>query len=112
MTTHFGYQQVEEQEKARKVAEVFHSVANRYDLMNDLMSVGMHRLWKAFTIEQSAVRPGNRVLDVAGGTADLASAFAKRVGANGQVVLTDINGSMLGVGCFGINEVYLGKYCV
>jgi len=98
MTTHFGYQQVEEQEKARKVAEVFHSVANRYDVMNDLMSAGMHRLWKAFTIEQSAVRPGNRVLDVAGGTADLASAFAKRVGASGQVVLTDINGSMLGVG--------------
>lgn len=98
MTTHFGFQQVEEQEKARKVAEVFHSVAKRYDVMNDLMSAGMHRLWKAFTIEQSAVRPGNRVLDVAGGTADLSSAFAKRVGANGQVVLTDINGSMLGVG--------------
>ncbi len=98
MTTHFGYQQVEEQEKARKVAEVFHSVANRYDVMNDLMSAGLHRLWKAFTIEQSAVRPGNRVLDVAGGTADLASAFAKRVGPSGQVVLTDINGSMLGVG--------------
>ena len=98
MSTHFGYQQVEEQEKARKVAEVFHSVAHRYDVMNDLMSAGLHRLWKAFTIDQSAVRPGNRVLDVAGGTADLASAFAKRVGASGQVVLTDINGSMLGVG--------------
>lgn len=98
MTTHFGYQQVEEQEKARKVAEVFHSVANRYDVMNDLMSAGMHRLWKAFAIEQSAVRPGNRVLDVAGGTADLASAFAKRVGPSGEVILTDINGSMLGVG--------------
>ena len=98
MSTHFGYQQVAEQEKARKVAEVFHSVASRYDVMNDLMSAGLHRLWKAFTIEHSAVRPGNRVLDVAGGTADLASAFAKRVGASGQVVLTDINGSMLGVG--------------
>jgi demethylmenaquinone methyltransferase/2-methoxy-6-polyprenyl-1,4-benzoquinol methylase len=96
--THFGFQKVDEQEKARKVAEVFHSVANRYDLMNDLMSGGLHRLWKAFTIEQSAVRPGQRVLDIAGGTGDLSIAFAKRVGPTGQVVLTDINGSMLSVG--------------
>jgi demethylmenaquinone methyltransferase/2-methoxy-6-polyprenyl-1,4-benzoquinol methylase len=96
--THFGFKQVDESEKARKVAEVFHSVANRYDLMNDLMSGGLHRLWKAFTIEQSAVRPGNRVLDIAGGTADLSIAFARRVGSTGQVVLTDINGSMLSVG--------------
>ncbi len=97
-TTHFGFKTVEESEKARKVAEVFHSVAQRYDVMNDLMSAGLHRLWKAFAIAQSGVRPGNRVLDVAGGTADLSIAFAKRVGTGGQVVLTDINGSMLGVG--------------
>ena len=97
-TTHFGYQTVAEAEKARKVADVFHSVANRYDLMNDLMSGGMHRLWKAFTIGEAAVRPGQRVLDVAGGTGDLARAFARRVGPTGQVWLTDINASMLGVG--------------
>lgn len=96
--THFGFTTVNEAEKAQKVAEVFHSVAQRYDLMNDLMSGGMHRLWKAFTIAQSAVRPGQRVLDIAGGTADLALAFAKRVTPSGQVVLTDINGSMLSVG--------------
>lgn len=97
-TTNFGYQQVPESEKARKVESVFTSVAQRYDLMNDLMSAGLHRLWKRFTIEQSFVRPGQRVLDVAGGTADLARAFAKRVGPNGSVVLTDINASMLGIG--------------
>ena len=97
-TTHFGFKTVEESDKASKVAEVFHSVAQRYDVMNDLMSAGLHRLWKAFTIAQSGVRPGQRVLDIAGGTADLSIAFAKRVGPGGQVVLTDINGSMLGVG--------------
>ena len=97
-TTHFGFKTVEESDKASKVAEVFHSVAQRYDVMNDLMSAGLHRLWKAFTIAQSDVRPGQRVLDIAGGTADLSIAFAKRVGPGGQVVLTDINGSMLGVG--------------
>src|SRR5690349_10568325 len=97
-TTHFGYQQVDESDKARKVEGVFTSVAGRYDLMNDLMSGGMHRLWKKFTIEQSYVRPGERVLDVAGGTADLARAFARRVGPTGQVVLTDINGAMLTIG--------------
>jgi len=97
-TTHFGYQSVDEASKAARVAGVFHSVATRYDVMNDLMSAGMHRLWKAFTIGQAAVRPGMRVLDVAGGTADLARAFARRVGPRGEVWLTDINGSMLSVG--------------
>ncbi len=97
-TTHFGFQTVAEAEKARKVAEVFHSVASRYDVMNDLMSLGLHRLWKRFTIGESGVRAGQRVLDVAGGTGDLARAFAKRVGPTGQVWLTDINASMLAVG--------------
>ncbi len=96
--THFGYEKVREEEKAARVADVFHSVADRYDLMNDLMSAGMHRLWKAFTIAQSGVREGARVLDVAGGSGDLARAFAKRVGASGEVWLTDINRSMLTVG--------------
>jgi demethylmenaquinone methyltransferase/2-methoxy-6-polyprenyl-1,4-benzoquinol methylase len=94
-TTHFGYQQVAEAEKARKVADVFDSVASRYDLMNDLMSGGMHRLWKSFAIAQSGVTRGSRVLDVAGGTGDLSLAFAKRVGPTGQVWLTDINNAML-----------------
>ena len=97
-TTHFGFKTVDESEKAQKVADVFHSVASRYDLMNDLMSAGLHRVWKIFTIEQSGVREGSRVLDIAGGTADLSIAFAKRVGKTGQVVLTDINSSMLTVG--------------
>jgi demethylmenaquinone methyltransferase/2-methoxy-6-polyprenyl-1,4-benzoquinol methylase len=97
-TTHFGYQQVAEDEKARKVKGVFTSVAGRYDLMNDLMSAGLHRLWKRYAIDQSYVRAGERVLDVAGGTADLARAFAKRVGPTGSVVLTDINAAMLGIG--------------
>ena len=96
--THFGFQTVNEKEKARRVAGVFSSVAQKYDVMNDLMSLGLHRLWKKFTIEIAAPRPGERVLDVAGGTADLSSAFARRVGANGQVWLTDINNAMLGVG--------------
>lgn len=97
-TTDFGFQQVDVREKARRVAGVFDSVAARYDLMNDLMSVGLHRLWKAFTVQLAAVRPGMRVLDVAGGTGDLALAFAREVGAKGQVWLTDINGAMLRVG--------------
>lgn len=97
-TTHFGYQQIPEAEKARKVEGVFTSVAQRYDVMNDLMSAGLHRVWKRFTIEQSFLRPGERVLDVAGGTADLSRAFAKRVGTSGQVVLTDINAAMLNIG--------------
>jgi demethylmenaquinone methyltransferase / 2-methoxy-6-polyprenyl-1,4-benzoquinol methylase len=94
-TTHFGFQTVAEQEKARRVADVFDSVASRYDIMNDLMSAGMHRLWKAFAIQQSGVREGSRVLDVAGGTGDLSLAFAEKVGAKGQVWLTDINNAML-----------------
>ena len=97
-TTHFGYQQVPENEKARRVADVFDSVASRYDLMNDLMSGGLHRLWKRFAIEQSLVRPGDSVLDVAGGTGDLSRLFARRVGPDGNVVLTDINGPMLAHG--------------
>ena len=96
--THFGYQTVAESEKAARVAGVFHSVASRYDLMNDLMSAGLHRAWKAFTVAQAAVRPGMKVLDVAGGTGDLARAFARRVGPTGEVWLTDINASMLAVG--------------
>lgn len=97
-TTHFGYQQVAESEKAEKVAEVFHSVARRYDLMNDLMSAGLHRLWKRYAVLQAGLRPGMKVLDVAGGTADLTRLFLKEVGSTGQVVLTDINFSMLNEG--------------
>ncbi len=97
-TTHFGYRSVAESQKAAKVAEVFHSVAQRYDLMNDMMSGGLHRVWKAFTVSQAALRPGMKVLDVAGGTADLARAMSPRVGAAGEVWLTDINGSMLSIG--------------
>ncbi len=96
--THFGFQKVDEAAKAGRVAGVFHSVANRYDLMNDLMSGGLHRLWKAFAIRQAAVRPGMRILDVAGGTADLARAFARRLEGRGEVWLTDINASMLARG--------------
>ncbi|MBL8391113.1 MAG: bifunctional demethylmenaquinone methyltransferase/2-methoxy-6-polyprenyl-1,4-benzoquinol methylase UbiE [Candidatus Accumulibacter sp.] len=97
-TTHFGYQEIAEDQKARHVAEVFDSVAERYDLMNDLMSAGLHRLWKAFTIAKSGVRPGWRVLDVAGGTGDLALAFARKLGDQGQIWLTDINHAMLARG--------------
>src|SRR6187402_2013469 len=96
--THFGYQQVPEGEKARRVGEVFSSVAPSYDVMNDLMSLGLHRLWKRFTLEMSGVRTGSRVLDVASGSGDLAAAFAKRVGPSGQVWMTDINAAMLQVG--------------
>jgi len=96
--THFGYQSVAESEKAAKVAQVFHSVASRYDLMNDLMSGGIHRLWKRFAISLSAVRAGQRVLDIAGGTGDLARQFAALVGTTGEVVLADINASMLEMG--------------
>jgi len=97
-TTNFGYQKVPEGEKARKVAGVFDSVAARYDLMNDLMSAGLHRLWKRFLIEASGVRSGDRVLDVAGGTGDVARLFASRVGPAGTVILTDVNASMLAIG--------------
>ncbi len=93
--THFGFETVNEGEKARRVEGVFSSVANKYDLMNDLMSVGLHRLWKAFALQVSGARAGDRVLDVAGGTADLSSAFAKRVGPTGEIWLTDINNAML-----------------
>lgn len=94
-TTHFGYQQVPLEEKVRKVGAVFDSVANKYDVMNDVMSLGIHRLWKRFTIDQSGVRSGQRVLDLAGGTGDLAARFSRMVGAEGEVVLADINGAML-----------------
>lgn len=97
-TTHFGFETVPEGEKAKKVAGVFSSVAGNYDIMNDLMSMGLHRLWKAFTVQIAGVRSGDRVLDVAGGTADLSLAFAKRVGPRGQVWLTDINHAMLSRG--------------
>lgn len=97
-TTHFGFQKVAEKEKAEKVAQVFDSVTDKYDLMNDAMSLGLHRLWKAFTVAQAAIRPGFRVLDVAGGTGDLAAEFARRAGPSGQVWLTDINESMLRAG--------------
>jgi demethylmenaquinone methyltransferase/2-methoxy-6-polyprenyl-1,4-benzoquinol methylase len=97
-TTHFGYREVPETAKAGMVADVFHSVAGKYDLMNDLMSFGIHRLWKRFTVEASGVRRGQQVLDVAGGTGDLAALFVERVGASGRVVLADINDSMLEVG--------------
>jgi demethylmenaquinone methyltransferase/2-methoxy-6-polyprenyl-1,4-benzoquinol methylase len=96
--THFGFQNVDEREKARRVRGVFDSVAPRYDLMNDLMSLGLHRAWKAYTVLVADLRPGQRVLDIAGGTGDLAQAFAKKVGSEGMVVHTDINASMLRVG--------------
>lgn len=97
-TTHFGFETVAEKDKARKVGEVFHSVARRYDLMNDVMSAGLHRLWKHYTVNTSGMRTGQRVLDIAGGSGDLSRLFARKVGRSGQVILTDINASMLGVG--------------
>lgn len=96
--THFGYKTVDKTEKASLVADVFHSVAAKYDVMNDLMSFGIHRLWKRFTIDCSGVRPGHHVLDLAGGTGDLTAKFSEMVGSTGQVVLADINDSMLKVG--------------
>ncbi len=96
--THFGFQSVAEDEKAGKVAAVFDSVASRYDVMNDLMSVGMHRLWKKFTLQISGVRSGQRVLDLASGSGDLARGFAKKTGREGLVVMTDINPAMLSRG--------------
>ena len=97
-TTHFGYKQVATEQKASMVAEVFDSVAAKYDLMNDLMSMGIHRVWKRFTIDCSGVRRGHRVLDLAGGTGDLAAKFSRLVGDEGQVILADINREMLKVG--------------
>ena len=96
--THFGFKTVTEADKAKKVGEVFHSVASKYDLMNDVMSAGMHRGWKRFAVEISGVRSGDKVLDIAGGSGDLSKLFAKKVGTEGQVILTDINASMLSVG--------------
>jgi len=97
-STHFGFEQVSPAEKQRRVRGVFDSVAGKYDLMNDLMSVGMHRLWKRFTVHAAGVREGMRVLDLAGGTGDLARLFAELVGPTGEVLLTDINGAMLTAG--------------
>ena len=97
-TTHFGFETVDESEKAKKVAGVFTSVASKYDVMNDLMSAGLHRIWKRYAISVSGVRTGQKVLDVAGGSADLSRLFLKAVGETGQVVLTDINNAMLRVG--------------
>jgi demethylmenaquinone methyltransferase/2-methoxy-6-polyprenyl-1,4-benzoquinol methylase len=97
-TTHFGFESVDERDKARRVRGVFDSVAPRYDLMNDLMSLGLHRAWKAYTVMVANLKEGSRVLDIAGGTGDLAMAFAKKVGPKGQVVHTDINEAMLRTG--------------
>ncbi|MDB5898068.1 MAG: bifunctional demethylmenaquinone methyltransferase/2-methoxy-6-polyprenyl,4-benzoquinol methylase [Ramlibacter sp.] len=96
--THFGFESVDERDKARRVRGVFDSVASSYDRMNDLMSLGLHRGWKAYTVLVADVRPGQRVLDLAGGTGDLAQAFARKVGSTGMVVHTDINPAMLRVG--------------
>ena len=97
-TTHFGFKTVIEADKQQKVGEVFHSVASKYDLMNDVMSAGMHRGWKRFAVEISGVKAGDKVLDIAGGSGDLSKLFAKKVGQEGSVTLTDINASMLAVG--------------
>jgi demethylmenaquinone methyltransferase/2-methoxy-6-polyprenyl-1,4-benzoquinol methylase len=97
-STHFGYQQVPLEEKAKKVAGVFSSVAQSYDVMNDVMSFGIHRLWKRFTAEIAHVRPGNRILDIAGGTGDIAALLANKMGNRGNIVLADINPDMLAVG--------------
>lgn len=97
-TTHFGYKSVKTHEKQNMVADVFHSVAKKYDVMNDLMSLGIHRLWKRYTIDCSGVRPGHQILDLAGGTGDLTKKFSKLVGKEGQVILADINESMIKVG--------------
>ncbi len=96
--THFGFEEVADGEKAGRVRGVFESVAGKYDVMNDVMSVGMHRLWKRFAVNATGVRAGMRVLDLAGGTGDLARLFSERVGPSGEVILTDINGAMLGNG--------------
>lgn len=96
--THFGYKTVEEEQKVNEVAKVFHSVANKYDVMNDLMSLGVHRLWKRFAVSVSGIVSGHRVLDLAGGTGDLAALLAPKVGPQGKIIVSDINASMLNVG--------------
>ena len=96
--THFGFKTVEESAKQQKVGEVFHSVASKYDVMNDVMSAGLHRAWKRFSVDISGVKVGDKVLDIAGGSGDLSKLFAKKVGSSGEVILTDINASMLAVG--------------
>ena len=108
-TTHFGYKDVPENEKSRLVGDVFSSVADKYDVMNDFMSLGVHRLWKKFAIARSRVRPGHKVLDVAGGSGDLAAAFARKVAPNGEVVLTDINAAMLEQGRAKLVDQGLGE---
>ncbi len=97
-TTHFGFKSIPETDKAHKVAGVFDSVAERYNLMNDLMSMGLHRLWKRFAVEASGAKVGSRVLDIAGGTADLSTLFIEHIGESGEIWLTDINNSMLTIG--------------
>ena len=97
-TTHFGFKTVDEKEKAKHVRSVFDSVASKYDVMNDLMSMGLHRVWKAYTVQLANLKEGDQVLDIAGGTGDLSMAFAKKVGATGRVVHTDINEAMLSTG--------------
>ena len=97
-TTHFGFKTVNETEKQQKVGEVFHSVALKYDVMNDVMSAGVHRVWKRFAVDTSGIKAGDKVLDIAGGSGDLSKLFSQKVGINGQVILTDINASMLAVG--------------
>ncbi|WP_174891241.1 bifunctional demethylmenaquinone methyltransferase/2-methoxy-6-polyprenyl-1,4-benzoquinol methylase UbiE [Candidatus Hamiltonella defensa] len=97
-TTHFGFRTVDKNKKADMVADIFDSVSAKYDLMNDLMSFGIHRLWKRFTIESSAVRPGQKILDLAGGTGDFTAKFSRMAGEKGEVILADINSSMLMIG--------------
>jgi demethylmenaquinone methyltransferase/2-methoxy-6-polyprenyl-1,4-benzoquinol methylase len=109
-TTHFGFEQVNVQDKVKRVAGVFDSVAGNYDIMNDVMSMGIHRLWKRVTVEVSALRPGQKVLDLAGGTGDLSKLMSKRVGPTGKIIISDINGNMLGVGRDRLtNEGFVGN---
>ncbi len=93
--THFGFTEVDESEKAKRVGAVFDSVASSYDIMNDMMSMGLHRIWKRFTIHTAAIQPNERILDIASGSGDLALGFAKKLGPQGQIIMSDINGSML-----------------
>ena len=97
-STHFGFKTIDETQKQQKVNEVFHSVASKYDVMNDVMSAGLHRVWKRFALDTSGVKAGDKVLDIAGGSGDLSKLFSAKVGATGSVILTDINASMLAVG--------------